>query len=206
MMGFFSMFKKSAEELRSVRCVVVTGFLVAVSMVIEGFSIDFSWFKINFAFLAIASIGMLFGPSVSLIAGCACDIVGYIAKPGQAFLPIYILAAGLQGLIYGICLYRKNDGVSIKLANNKTRSERDITLFVRAIFARLLDVVFINLIINTKLNLHYGFIPEQAYGAAVVARVSKNVIELVVDIPLLFMLLPVVLIAYKRSGADRKIS
>lgn len=198
------MFKKSAAELKSVRCIAITGVFIAVSMVIEGLSIDLEFVKINFAFLAIAAIGMLFGPSVSLLAGFACDIVGFLAKPSSAFLPAYVVAAGIQGLIYGICLYRKNDSHSIKLVNNKTGSDTDITLFVRAIAARLLDVIVVNLLINTKLNLHYKFIPEQAYTEAIVARIAKNVIELFADIPLLFLFLPVVLAAYKRANMDRK--
>lgn len=198
MMGFFSMFKKSALELRSVLCIALTGMLIAVSMLIEGFSIDLTFFKINFAFIAIAVIGMLFGPVVAVPAGFACDIVGNMVSGSGAFLPIYVLVAGLQGLIYGLCLYYKNDKFSVKLTNNHSGKTIDITLYIRAIVARLLDVIFINLLINTKLNLHYGFIPKAAYSEAIVARIAKNVLELVADIPLMFIVLPAALIAYRR--------
>lgn len=204
MMGFFSMFKKSALEFRSVLCITVTGLLIAVSMLIESFSIDFRLFKVNFAFIAIAVIGMLFGPSVALIAGFACDIVGHMASSGgTSFLPAYVLAAGLQGLIYGICLYCKNDKYAIKLTNNKSGKTIDITLYIRAIIARLLDVVIINLLINTKLNMHYGFIPKQAYSEAIIARTAKNVLELAADIPLLFIILPATLLAYRSVAGSR---
>ena len=104
----------------------------------------------------------------------------------------------LQGLIYGLCLYHKMNGHSIQFRNTTTGKEWDITLFLRAVVARLLDVIVINLLINTKLNLHYGFIPEQAYGAAIIARTAKNVIELALDLPMLFILLPIALTAYQR--------
>ena len=64
--------------------------------------------------------------------------------------------------------------------------------------ARVIDVILINILINTKLNMHYGFIPDEIYIEAVVARTAKNVLELIVDIPLLFIILPITLAAYKR--------
>lgn len=205
-MGFFSLFVKSFKELKTVRCIAVTSILIAVSMVIEMYSIDFQYFKINFAFIAIASIGLLFGPSVGFIAGCACDIVGVMVHPSGGFLPIYVLVGGLQGLIYGICLYHRADSHSILWFNNLTKKSMDITLYLRAILARLLDVIVVNLLIQTKLNLHYGYINADTYGAAVIARIAKNVIELVADIPLLFVILPVILMAYKKIGSTRRVA
>lgn len=198
MKSFIRMFQNSFKELKSIKCLTVTGIFIAISMVIEMFSIDIGFVKLNFAFIAIAVIGMLFGPSVSFFAGLACDLVGFIAHPSSSFLIAYTLAAGLQGLFYGMVLYHKNDRRSILIADNLKKTQKDITLFFRAVVARLLDVVVINLLINTALNLHYGFIPKEAYGTAIVARVAKNVLELVIDIPLLFILLPVALAAYKR--------
>ena len=160
MKGFFSIFKESAKEFTNLRSLVVTAMFVALSMVIESQAIDLHYAKLNFAFLAIAVIGMLFGPCMGLVAGLACDIVGYLAHPDGAFLPAYVLVAGLQGLIYGICLYQKMNQHSIQFVNNSTGKSLDITLYLRAIVARLLDVIVINLLINTKLNLHYGFIPQ----------------------------------------------
>lgn len=203
MKSFFSMFSDSAKELKSVKCLTITGVFIAISMIIESFSIDLQFAKLNFAFLAIAVIGMLFGPSVGFMAGLACDVVGYIVHPAGGFLPLYVLVAGLQGLIYGLCLYHKNDKHSIVWVDNLQKKQRDITLLLRAVIARLLDVVIINLFLNTALNLHYGFIPAQSYGAALVARVTKNAVELCIDLPLLFVLLPVCLVAYKRTSTSR---
>lgn len=200
MKSFFSLFSDSAKEFTKVRCVAITGILIAVSMIIEMYSIDLQFCKINFAFLAISVIGMLFGPTVGLFAGCACDIAGFLVHPTGAFLPVYILVGGLQGLIYGLCLYQKANRYSIFLTNNFTQKSVDITLYLRAVLARLLDVIIVNLLIQTKLNLHYHFIPDEAYGEAVVARIAKNVIELCADIPFMFVLLPVVLTAYRRLG------
>lgn len=206
MKSFFSLFVKSAKEFTSIKCLTVTGIFIAISMAIEMFSIDLQFVKINFAFLAIAVIGMLFGPTVGMIAGFACDIVGYMVHPTGGFLPAYTLVAGLQGLIYGICLYQKADAHSIMYVNNRTKKSVDITLYLRAVAARLLDVIIINLLINTRLNLHYGFIPEESYGAAIISRIAKNAIEFGIDIPLLFVLLPVALAAYRRIAPAKRAS
>ena len=61
MKGFFSIFKESAKEFTKLRSLVVTAMFVALSMVIESQAIDLHYAKLNFAFLAIAVIGMLFG-------------------------------------------------------------------------------------------------------------------------------------------------
>ena len=158
MRDFLSLFTESAKEFTKVRSLVTTSLLVAVSMVIEMFSVDIGFAKLNFAFLAIAIIGMLFGPCMGLMAGFACDIVGCLAHPSGGFLPAYVLVGGLQGLVYGLFLYHKVKGHSIQFVNNKTEKSTDITLYLRAILARLTDVIVINLLIQTKLNLHYGFI------------------------------------------------
>lgn len=203
MKGFLSSFRTSAKEFTNLRSLVTTALLVAVSMGIEMFAVDIGVIRINFAFIAIAAIGMLFGPTMGFTAGLACDIVGYVVHPIGGFLLPYTLAAGLQGLIYGAVLYHKTEWRSIGLTKKK---QLDIMLIVRIVLARLLDIAIINLLINTALNLHYGFIPEEAFGTAVIARVAKNLIELAADIPLLIVILPAVLMAYRRvfGAAQRR--
>ena len=75
MKGIFSCFAESAKEFTKLRSLVITALFIAISMIIEAFSIDLQFAKLNFAFLAIAVIGMLFGPCMGLVAGFACDIV-----------------------------------------------------------------------------------------------------------------------------------
>ncbi len=196
MKGFFNLFSMSAKEFLKLRTITVTAMLIAASMFIEMFSIDIGFVKLNFSFIAIAAIGMLFGPCVGFTAGMCCDIAGYIAHPSGAFLPAYILAAGLQGLIYGLTLYYKAYGSTNSI--EKSMAKKNITFMARIVAARLCDVILINLLINTSLNIHYGFIPQQALSAAIIARIAKNALELIIDLPLLFAVIPAVLTAYKR--------
>lgn len=182
MKNFLSLFESSAKELKSARCLAVTAMMITLSMVIEFLAVPMPFGKINFAFIAIAIIGMLYGPSVAFMAGGLCDIVGYMVKPDGAFLPIYVFIAMLQGLIYGILLYKKQLNVLIPLA----------------LVARLIDVAVINLLCNTAANMHYGFIPKTAISEAIIVRLIKNILELFADIPLLVLVLPAAWLAYRR--------
>lgn len=199
MKSFLFLFAESAREFKKVRCIALTGVLIAISVLIESLSISTPMFKINFAFLAIAIIGMLFGPTVSFFSGALCDIAGFLVHPDGGFLWAYVPVAMLQGLIYGICLYRSADAHSLVFVRNSDKKSTDITLFVKMVCARLLDVVIINIFINTKLNMYYGFIPDSVYSEAIIARTTKNILELIVDIPMMFILLPLALLIFNKS-------
>lgn len=196
MKRFINIFKDSLNEItgkNKVTCIVITGLLIAVSMAIETFTIEIPFAKINFAFLAIAAVGMFYGPVVAFFAGGICDVLGYIVHPDGGFIPTYILIAMLQGLIYGMVLYRKWGNMSAA----SIRKSRKITEFtVRVVTARLLDVIIVNLFLNTAANMHYGFIPRQAFGVAVAARLTKNLLQLAADIPLMLIILPALFLAF----------
>lgn len=193
-----SAFSQSAAELKELRSVIVTGLLIALSMVIEGFTINLGFAKINFAFLAIAAIGMLYGPSVSFFAGAICDVLGYLVAPDGTFFPLYTLIGAAQGLIYGLIAYRKY----VKRTGSPRLAEAMIRLFI----ARILDVAVINLVCNTAANFHYGFLSDRTVGAAIAARVAKNLIELPFDLILIAAILPAVLAAYEQVFKKQRIS
>lgn len=209
MKSFFNLFKMSAEEIigekngtgkssPKVLNIVVTGMLIAVYMAIEAIYIPVPFGKLNFAFIALAAIGMLMGPTAAFFAGGMCDILGYLIRPDfGAFLPLYTLIGMFQGLIYGLILYRKWGNLSF--------TSNVLMTSVRIIMARLCDVIIVNLLMNTAANMHYGFIPQQAFSEAVTVRFAKNALELAADIPLLLVILPVVLTAYTRSAGRHSI-
>ncbi len=69
-MAFFRNFKKSFEELKSIRCLTVTALLIGVSVALKFVMIMPSeTLKISFAFVGLAAIGMLYGPVVAGLAG-----------------------------------------------------------------------------------------------------------------------------------------
>ncbi len=189
-------FRCSLKELTDLRCILVTGLLIAVSMVIESQTINLGFTKINFAFLAIAAIGMLYGPVVGFAAGALCDIVGYIAYPDGGFLPLYILIGAAQGLLYGMVGYRRF--ATRPLYVTIREKQFDLAILGRLFIARTIDVLVINLICNTAANYHYGFLAsESSLMLAIYGRIAKNLIELPFDLLLIALILPAVLKAYE---------
>ena len=105
-MSFFEKFGKSAFELKSIRCITVTGVLIALDLVLKMFSINITNdLKITFAYLALATIGMLYGPTVAFLAGAITDIIGFMIKPDGGFSPLFTLVEAIGAMIYGIFLY-----------------------------------------------------------------------------------------------------
>lgn len=174
MKSFFSMFKDSANELKNIRCLTVAGILAAVFIVLDMCSIRIGDFiKINFAFVALASVGMLFGPVPSMLAALAGDFIGCILS-GSAPVPLLSLTAMLEGLLYGIFLYKKEG----------------IKLVTMSIIARVLDSAIISLLLNTPILIYYNYMTrttEQLY-----MRYGKIATELIFFIPIMIIFMPMI--------------
>ena len=206
MKGFFNLFKSSAKELfgakkrTTIINLVICSMLIALSMVIEALSIDLPFGKINFAFIPLAAIGMLFGPTVGIVAGGICDVLGFLVHPSGAFLPLYTLIGMFQGMIYGLILYRRWGDVYSDETSGKLFGIKATQLGLRIVAARLLDVLIVNMIFNTVANIHYGFIPYKSLPVIIATRLGKNLLELAADLPLMFIVLPFVLVLYSRTA------
>ncbi len=178
MKSFFSCFKSSARELKNVRCITVTGILIAAFVVLDMCSFRIGDFiKINLAFTAVASVGMLFGPVPAMMAGVAGDLIGCIFSGQAPLLPLTVTAA-LEGLLYGVCLYKK-DGAR---------------LVIFSVVSRLLDSAVISLILNTAILMWAGFMSQTLQQLYI--RYGKTAAELVLFIPIMIVFMPAVKIIY----------
>ena len=131
-MSFFEKFGRSAFELKSIRCIIVTGILIALDIVLKLFSISISNdLKITFAYIALATIGALYGPTVAFLAGAMTDIIGFLMKPEGGFSPLFTLIEAVGAMIYGIFLYGMKP-FNINEALKNQRSEHSIlkTVFI----------------------------------------------------------------------------
>ena len=168
-MAFFrdilNSFKNSALELKNVRCIVTIGLLLAAAVVLDGFgSIRIGdAIKINFVFLPLSMVGILFGPVPGLFAGLLTDIIGYLVNPIGTFIPALVLISGLEGLIYGMVLYN-------------LKSERTVATIIRILVARLVVCAVCNLTLNTLALYSIGYITGESFGALFLARIATNVI------------------------------
>lgn len=181
MKKILSGFKESAAELKNVRCLTVTGIMVAVFILLDMCSIRVGDFiKVNFNFTAIAVVGMLFGPVPAVLASIAGDLIGCILS-GQAPIIPLSLTSMLEGLLYGALLYKKSG----------------LKLVIFSITARVIDSAVICLIFNTAILMHFGFMSKTA--AQLYMRYGKLSTELVFFIPLIIFLLPAVQRLYERN-------
>lgn len=203
-MAVFNNFKRSFAELRNISCLAAVGVFIAIFVVLDGFgSIRIGEFlKINFAYLALATIGMLFGPSVGLISGFACDLVGYFINPVGAFIPWFALITALEGMIYGVFLY---DFIPYKRDGSKSLKQYFLQ-YGKIFLARTAVVIICNLLLNTLALYRCGFIgnTDEGFWTLVAARIGTNAIGLGIA----FLIMPAVLIpvriAYSRLFAVKK--
>ena len=195
------MFKHSAAELKSIRCLTVTGVLVACYVVLNSplLSYNTEVLKITFGYLALAAIGMLYGPVVAIIAAIPCDIVTALTV-GLGVNPFFTLPKILEGLIYGILLY----GYARRTTTEKSPVLQQIGWaswqVMRIVFARLLVVVLCHFILNSFLVLFIVLPPgraeeiltTQSFWVWAFARSGvKNIIQFPVDLAMMFVFLPV---------------
>ncbi len=175
-----NMFIRSAKELKSIRCLCVTAMLIALDIALKflvGIQVTDS-VKISFAFVAIASIGMLYGPTVGFAAGIITDLLGFVIKPTGAFDIRFTLIEALGALIYGLFLYNAVNGK---------------WLLPRIIAAKTTVVIICNLWLTTWA---ISSVAGKGFLVMLPARVISNLAMLPVDIFILAMFLPIVLRTY----------
>lgn len=162
MKNFLSNFKSSAAELKNVRCLTVTGILTALFIVLDICSINIGGFiKLNFNFLALASVGMLFGPVPAVMCAVAGDLIGCIIS-GFSPIPLLTCTGALSGLIYGVCLY-KRDGWQ---------------LAAFSVISRVIDSLIVSFVLNTAILMYSGLMSRT--GAQLYTRCIVTLIQIVV--------------------------
>ncbi len=190
MKGFFNLFKRSAKELKNVRTLAVTAMLIALDLVIK-LTVDVhtsDTLHISFAFVALSSIAMLFGPTVGFAAGIITDLLGFLLKPSGAFDIRFTLIEGLGALIYGIFLYN---------------AKNDRWLLPRVIAAKTTVVAVCNLWLTTWA---VASLAGKGFLAMFPARAIKNLVQLPIDIIILTLLLPLILKAWQSVPGNHRVT
>ena len=166
------------EHMKNVKSVTVAAFLVALAVTLKFLKIAITpTLEFSFAFLANASAGFLFGPFVAGTVGALSDLLGYVVRPTGPFFPGFTLNAIINGVVYGLILYRKP--VSMQ----------------RVVIARLINTVLISFLLNPIwLSMMYG----KALHLLVMTRLIKAAILFVPECILLYAVLKLV----KRIASD----
>ncbi|MCI5579477.1 MAG: folate family ECF transporter S component [Oscillospiraceae bacterium] len=210
-MAFLRSFKKSAEELKDIRCIVVTALLIALDLAIKSITITvMSDLKVSFAFLAKASIGMLYGPTVGFIAGALSDLISFAIKPTGTFSPLFTLVEATGAMLYGLFLYKLK--LSRTEIRDKSLQKQSAKQILRIVLAKLSVVVVCNLILTPLALVVTNSLEAGAlvFGSVLVkypARLLKNAIQFPVDCVMLIGVLPIISSAYNMvfKGRQRSI-
>ena len=154
----------------------MTALLIAINITLDLLGLTIKLppnLRIGFGFLCNASIGMLFGPVVGMMAGVCTDVLGYFAGNLSmgAYFPGYTLTAVVGGLIWGLWLY-----------------PRKVTVW-RAIGAKTCINLFCNIGLNTLWLTVTG---GKAMSLLLVTRVPKNLILLPIEIVLTYVVMRLV--------------
>ena len=197
-MKFLAIFKASALELKSIRCLTTTGILCAIYIVLNAYAPQFSEIlKVTIGYLALAAIGMLYGPVVAVIAAIPCDIITGILSPFP-FVAAFIPARMLEALIYGIFLYGYG---SRGAAGNQSGAAWAAWQVVRIVAARITAVILCYYVVNSLVVLFFILPAERAtqiisdnsfWMWAWLRSGWINLAKLPVDLALMFTLLPII--------------
>lgn len=197
-MAFFGKFKKSAAELKDLRCLVITAILIALDLVLKFFvGIQITEdLKLSFAFIAIASIGMLYGPTVAGLSCVVTDVLGYLLKPTGSFSPLFTLVEVAGGVLYGVFLYGMNP-VKLNLGGAGEFFKSILSNWksaLRVVLAKVSVAVVCNLImtplfITVNKTVEAGVFNAGVFWAGFITRIGTRLIKNSIEIPIHCLLL-----------------
>lgn len=149
--GPFSMFVRSAQELKRPKSLVMLSMLLACHVVLGFFQLQVTDFlRISFAALPIGVAGMLYGPTAALLLGALGDPIKYLVSPTGPFFPGFTLSAAVTGLLFGLLLYGMHQNFA------PCRKKRVVAI-LRVAAAQLLNTLLVDLLLHTLwLSCLYG--------------------------------------------------
>ena len=149
--GPFSVFVRSAQELKRPKSMVMLAMLLACHVVLGFFQLQLTDFiRISFAALPIGVAGMLYGPTAALMLGALGDPIKYLVSPTGPFFPGFTLSAAVTGLLFGLLFYGMHRDF------DPCRKKRGFTV-LRVAAAQLLNTLIVDLLLHSLwLSCLYG--------------------------------------------------
>ena len=92
------MFRRSLDELKSPRALVITAMLIALNLAMDlmGLKIYLTpELRVSVGFVCNASVAMLYGPTVGMMTGFSTDVLGFLLSPNNnaGYFPGYTITA-----------------------------------------------------------------------------------------------------------------
>ncbi len=140
--------------------IIITGLFIALNIIlVRFFKIEMPMLRIDFGFLPLAIIAMMYGPIWGGIAGVLADLLGIaLVMPPNPFFG-FTLTYFLTGFLFGLILYKKNIN------------------FLRITIAVFVVCILCNLILDTYW-LHL------LYGKALIGMLPARILKIAIMIPI----------------------
>ena len=147
---------------------IVSAELLALDVVLTRLlAINTPLMKIGLGFAATALCAMLYGPWWAAGVAALGDLLGSLLFPTGAFFPGFTLTAACTGLIFGLCLYRRDKSL------------------LWPILAAALNVVLVSFLLNTAM---ISYISGSPYTTLLKARAVQLTVMLPVQLAVLVFL------------------
>lgn len=168
--------RRDGKEFKSIikkpKTVAFCAVMIAINAVLGLYTpVLSSYLKIEFGFVTLPVVAMLFGPVTACCMGMVQDIVGLIMKPTGSLLIALTLTDGITGMIYSAFFYKKR------------------VTFLRVFLAQLIIVTAVNIVLNS-----IALAPTVASGLVGIlpSRVVKNIILLPIQSVIAYAILKAV--------------
>ena len=155
---------------------ILAGLLLSILIIFDRFvSIKTLYLQISFSFLPIAIAGILLGPKYSCAIATLGDLIGSLLWPFGEYFIGFTLVDTVVGLIFGLCLYNKNEG---EFFEGKQ-------LLIRLCVACALTLWIVELpIMSLMLSLLYG----NAFIVVLTGRLATKLIMFPIEIAIIYFL------------------
>lgn len=192
----WTLIKLSALELSNLTTVCVLAIMIALCAVLGFLAIPMlgNALQITFKFLIYALAGVMYGPIPCALLGVCDQVLVETLLKGNSVLPLFIVSFAIRGFIYGVFLYWPI----------LARKKKTLTI-TRLSILKLTDTVINNIIINTYVLYHYGFINGDSFSALLTVRIGKNIVLLPIEIFLLSVFLTAMLRILPKIGMLKEI-
>jgi ECF transporter S component (folate family) len=157
------------RPVKNTHLLVTVAMLIAVDIVLTRLLAVYltPTLRISFGFIAIALIGIRFGPIAAGVAASISDVLGFLIlnTSGSPFFPGFTVSAFVMGSIYGLILYKRNCQIRL------------------IAISALLVLIVVELGMNTLwLSIMYG----KGFYILLLPRLVKVAVMLPVQIGLIF--------------------
>ena len=159
---------RGSDPVPNTKKLIVSAQLLALDVVLTRLlAINTPLMKIGLGFAAVALCAVLYGPWWAALVAALGDLVGALLFPTGAFFPGFTLTAACTGLIFGLCLCRRDKSL------------------LWPILAAALNVVLVSFLLNTAM---ISYISGSPYTTLLKARAVQLTVMLPVQLAVLVFL------------------